>query len=139
MHALAAVEHPAVRAFALELLRRGHRLDNAFGLFEWNYLPGDHLAIMDALTAHQMDRETLHGAGLDLRKVFEDRETAECRDVLMWVYENTPCSLCRGEAVKILAASKCLPEAVIRECLDDCSVETRAFAIETLSRRGEST
>jgi hypothetical protein len=99
-----------VRDFGLDLLRRNHRLGNAFGLFRLNYEPGDSVAFMEALevAGRTSDPEILHGAGLDLRGVFEERVDPE--------------------SVEILLEAGVIPDEVLRECLDDCDPGTRELA-----------
>ena len=46
----------------------------------------------------------------------------------LWVYEHTPCSLCRESAVKALLERERAPKTLLLECLWDCSKDIRAMA-----------
>jgi hypothetical protein len=48
--------------------------------------------------------------------------------MLIWVYENTPCSNCRERAAKGLNEIGALSQEMIDECLWDGSEEIRKFA-----------
>ena len=128
--ALRAMENPQVRSFGIDLLHRRHRLAAAFGIFRLNYEPGDHDLFMNVLGGLESDTDTqvLHGIGLDLNEVYEERLAPECREPMLWIYENTPCSFCRERAVGTLLKTQQLPEEIRLECLDDCSPETRELA-----------
>jgi hypothetical protein len=134
LHALAAVQHSAVRDFGIDLLRRRRRLGNAFRLFELNYSRGDHRIFMQVFNGPPLTLEETHGAGFDLRKVYDKNDASECSEVLNWVYENTPCGLCRHGIVRILHKSGCMTNCILQECLHDSYPGTRAFARTLLNR-----
>jgi hypothetical protein len=104
VHALMNTHHPDVRALALKLLETPNRLAaHAIGLLVQNFAPGDH-ARVEALAFAPLDDEALHSPNPDS----EER-------VLRYLYENDPCSLCRGRVVLRLARLMRLPAWMAEE------------------------
>lgn len=131
VRALANVQAPEVRDFALRLLReRGSAVlldSEAARLFTASYEPGDHRALEAALPA-EGSVDHLHGLSQDLLQVTQVQKSPELAGCLRWVYEHTPCSLCREEAVRELIEREQAPEDLLRECLHDVSGDTRRMA-----------
>lgn len=131
VRALANVRAPEVREFALRLLReRGPEVlldSEAARLFTASYEPGDHEALEAALPA-EAEVNHLHGVSQDLLQVAQAQSDPELAGCLRWVYEHSPCSLCREQAVRELLERERAPEDLLRECLHDVSAETRKMA-----------
>lgn len=131
VRALANVRAPEVHALALRLLReRGTDVlldSEAARLFTASYERGDHQILEDALPA-EAEVDQLHGLSQDLLQVAQAQTDPELSGCLRWVYEQTPCSLCREQAVRELIERERAPENLLRECLHDVSADTRKMA-----------
>jgi len=55
-------------------------------------------------------------------------DTPDTRDIFLWYYEKTACSLCREDTVRKLIERGQAPEALLRECLLDCVPDIREMA-----------
>jgi hypothetical protein len=132
LKALWHVDHPGLRDLAMELLEK-RICDGVLGLVAHNYSEGDHARI-EAVLCENWNEEQVHSVGYDLREVFEENETPDCQRLMLWVYEHTPCALCRHHAVRILLTNEVAPAWMIRECCYDSDEETRALAKGRLGR-----
>lgn len=104
----------------------------AIELFINNYQEGDSKYIDPILNTVE-DKHILHGACMDTIKLFEKHPLKELVNVMLWVYENTPCTHCRNWAVGLLIEKGWLPEKQLNECLHDCVEDTRELAKIALS------
>jgi hypothetical protein len=120
--ALANTESAVVREFALELLNDG-KLE-AIELFKKNYADGDLQRIMQKLHTNDSD-DKIHSFSVDILQICGNQNSPEAVDCLLWLYENTPCAMCRNDAISNLIAIKKLPLAVAMECMWDCYEDTR--------------
>src|SRR5262249_24572835 len=95
--ALSNYEHPEVRRLALERLTvRQYRCDE-LRLLVKNYRAGDELLINGLLIGSD-DEQAMHDLGLGINAVAETNPTAPLNQALLFVYEQTPCSICRHSA-----------------------------------------
>lgn len=124
--ALAPVMHGEVRSAAKQLIADGD-LARGIALLVNNFEAGDfamcagHLALPDdADEAH-----TLVGELVDLCAAHPGGDALDC---LLYVYEHSPCSTCRREAVKVLIGMDSAPAWVLAESGVDADPETRALA-----------
>ena len=72
------------------------------------------------------ERGKMHELGeqiTDLAKAF----AAPSLPVMLWLYESTPCTQCRNNAVRYLLKWNLLPARIAAECRDDASEETRGL------------
>ena len=111
---------PTVRQLAVERLRAGRTGDSELRLLRHNYQPGDWNWLRGAVQLPD-DRDDLHDVTMDLLDVFEAHEAPETGDALLAVYEHTPCSCCREQAVKALLGRTQLPDWVRDECRFDAN------------------
>lgn len=138
LNALANVRHPAVRSLFFELLQTGRP---RFDLLQHNHESGDDVLVAsilaDASTVDQWRSNVnwIHGAGLDLLELVGKGVLSNHRIVLQWVYDNSPCSLCRNSAVSRLIELGMMPDWMLSECRYDCASSTRIKATTELSRR----
>lgn len=116
--------HEEVRALALERARAGRQSEGELRLFARNYRPGDWAIIRDGLRWPSDDDE-LHRILQDLLDVFESNPLDEAREPLRLVYELTPCTICRGGAVRLLVRNGWAPAWMIEECRFDADGQTR--------------
>lgn len=120
IEALARLEDKRIEELSMELLASGSLV--GVELMELNGSP-DQFRLLLPLLPGSGEPDKIHALAMDLNSISKGRR--ECEPVLRWVYENTPCSLCRGSAVRELVELKCLPEAIAAECRDDCTSEAR--------------
>lgn len=115
--ALDRLRSPAVRALALKMIEavrpRGARLLRS------NFEPGD-FARLERLLDALSDIEETHDLGLSVLEIVSKQERPpEARDILLRLYERTPCSSCRNEAVTTLVALDAVPSWMAEECRFD--------------------
>jgi len=131
--ALGHMQAEKVRQLALKLIERfgDAAARGVVGLFVHNYRPGDHSLIEAALPQNE-DIHALHSIGHDVRALAEAQGDPELAGCLLWMYEHTPCSLCRRNAVKLLIERERAPEPLLEECVWDADGDTRKRAAEAL-------
>lgn len=121
-----------VHEFARQRVREGKILGwgNSFVLdiFEKNFANDDAKLISDAILASKPTEDDIHRFGLSITSIAAENKTRELKELLMWVYENTPCSNCRESAVKRLNEIGALNQKMIDECIWDGSEDIREFA-----------
>ena len=125
--AMSNYAHPGVRRLAIERLRAGLFCEGELGLLKSTYQSGD-AALIEQVLRVPKDRDQLHGLAYGLIELFETNTDPESASLMLFVYEETPCSNCRARAVEILASTGQLPGWLIEECRDDCSEEIRLIA-----------
>lgn len=124
--ALSNYAHPEVRRLAIERLLAGRVLENELELLNKNYQPGDAVAIERALQVPG-DRDQLHWMVFDLVEVFRSNPLAELSNVMLFVYEESPCSNCRCRAVKGLVDTSMAPAWLLAEGQNDSSEDIREY------------
>lgn len=127
---LARLDHPAVRCLALDALRDATT--------EWHLgltlLAGSatdaDARLFGPLIDASPDDEELHRRCSDILRIVESgRLSAEAAaPLLVRIYEETPCSNCRGDAVRLLARYGRLPPWLAAECVFDVDEVTAAIA-----------
>jgi hypothetical protein len=127
--ALALVVHDDVRALATHMLEASST--EGLELFKHNFCAGDFDYIAARLTILS-DNDIAHSACSDLLNVCETNKSPEALGCLVWIYENTPCSACRGYAVNALITLNILPSELAEECKYDCNEETREEVVKYL-------
>jgi hypothetical protein len=123
--ALANLEHPAVREFALAGLAKGLREGLVASLFTRNYLRGDEHRILEALELPD-DANELHWLLMDIAKVLEANPDADGFPLGIISYEMTPCENCRFHAVELMLDRQAAPGWLIEECRYDSHERCRA-------------
>jgi hypothetical protein len=73
-----------------------------------------------------LDADGWHYLGMAVFTLLREMEAPpeESRAVLLRLYEDVPCSFCRGTAVSNLVASGGLPDWIAEECRYDAEAET---------------
>jgi len=138
---VAKIRHPAVRAYALtrrEKMTASNLIKDStlFDMWMTNYLPQD----ADELTAHVKsiaDAEVLHWGTFTL--LHESPGINMPDELLYYLYENNPCSLCRGKALELIIAKNTSKpneqsKKYIQECLWDCNMKTRSDALAEVNK-----
>ena len=127
VRALGRLHDDHIRGLALQRLAAGD--PSGAWLLRANYQPGDMVRLVPLLDAAADDHEA-HDLGfaiLDLVKE-HDIPAQECRDLLLRLYERTPCSLCRHDAAAALDARGEVPKWMADECLFDADPATVRLA-----------
>jgi hypothetical protein len=129
--ALSQVSDPRIHQFAKMKMETSTLLsadNDAIGLFINNFESGDERLIRDALDRIQPNPEDAHSLGYSIRLLADQREDPSLANLLLWVYENTPCAFCRRQAAFWLDRTHQLPDELRFECQYDSDEDTRAFA-----------
>lgn len=120
------LNHPDVRALALQLMSEGRQPEIAIRLRRSSFQPGD-LKIATALVETlDPDEDGWHGIGLAVLDVLRNADVPaqESQRILLLLYEQVPCSLCRGSVVDKLAAASGVPDWMAEECQFDVDPRT---------------
>lgn len=123
-HALKNVEDPYVRKFTIEQLRIPYTAGDAIDILSGNYEDGDYKLVLAALS-QEMDRDYYHWLAIGTRDFCKAHPSPAVQDVLMVLYENLYCTMCRASAVEMLTEFGPLPEWMAEECRYDASLDLR--------------
>jgi hypothetical protein len=124
LEALKWIEHPTIRALAVDLLERGERKAWAVGLLISNYREGDYALIETAIKA-EADEDELHAIGRRLLDVVDAHPGRDAASTLTAFYEMGPCSECREDVVDHLLSLDALPDWMRKECRYDANLDLR--------------
>jgi hypothetical protein len=126
MNALEHVTHPLVREFALTELQERRSDKPIVGLFIKNYQECDDQRLLDQLQLPE-DLNLRHWMLMDLTKVLEQNESADCLRLGQIIYFHTPCESCRFYAAKLLNDRQVAPEWLTDECRLDSNEDCRSL------------
>lgn len=126
---LSEYKDPRIAALAKELITSTELTpddDEVIALFKHNYVPGDEELILNALKRfNSADADNLHAMGGAVSDILENNtDTALC-GLATWLYENTPCEVCRKNAVQWLCENDRLSPAMRTECQYDANCQIR--------------
>ncbi len=93
IRAVAMFHDSQVRALALQLIAAKHHTSDAIKLFIHNFQAGDELFL--AGIVEQSIDDDLHSLICSMIDVFEQNLTQSSQDLLVTLYEQSPCSICR--------------------------------------------
>jgi len=127
VRAIEDIADPRLRQLGFELIASS-RIIEGISLLWNNALPGDEPAILAAIVPLSDDWD-VHSVAMDMLKLGKD---LDIREHLIWVYENSPCSLCRNSAVRDLIEINQAPDSILQECLLDCDTDLRKLAEDAL-------
>jgi len=130
INALAQLSDPQVHDLARQKMRQHELLDgdsNAIDLFIHNY-DNDAGLIMQALTSVEPNDKEAYDLGFSIIKVAEQYDDLALANPLRWLYENSPCTLCREDAIFQLIKRQRFDQTLVNECLFDARATIRAFA-----------
>jgi hypothetical protein len=128
--ALGRIESPVVRDMALEQIQAGK--PSGARLLASNYRSGDLNTILPMLR-DLSDKDEIHDLGLAVLNLTGENDVPveESGDILILLYERTPCSMCRGDAVSRLFKAGQVPAWIADECRFDSDPDTvKLFAAE---------
>ena len=118
---------PRLRDLGFELIAAGWVVDG-ISLLERNAIREDETEVLSAVK-FLTDNWDLHSVGMDLTNLGERIESSE---ILLWTYENNPCSVCREFTLRALIKLNKSPDWLLRESSFDCLKDTRDLAAEAL-------
>jgi hypothetical protein len=122
--ALSNYAHAEVRSLALRKIAMGQSSEKIIPLLAKNYRTGD-AHLIERVLMTPPDREELHSLVSDLAEVIRANPVSELSRTMLFVYEESPCSLCRHEAVKALRHCASAPSWLLEEGRHDASDEIR--------------
>lgn len=102
-------------------------------LFVRNYQTQDEVLIMSALARLSPNDDKAHSLGSDIRKIIEEYDSPGFLEMGRWLYETTPCTICRHSAVKWMMDKGCISPEIAAECLHDADEDTREIALQAKS------
>lgn len=120
--------HPSIREFALGLLKQG-TCESVVSLFERNFSEGDENCILDALQLSEEPFER-HGLLLDVIKVLEANSEANCEQLGVVAYFETPCQNCRFYAARLLHGVNVSPDWLVEEAHLDSEEDIRKLFVQ---------
>lgn len=124
VNALANLDDPTVRAFALQKLDEGYAVGRMIRLLVNNFEDEDWQRL-ETLTSQELDRETMHDVGWGFTDIFRRHPVREAIPTLLNLYEYDPCSQCRERFVECLHRLQALPDWMREECLYDANDDLR--------------
>jgi len=135
------VADPLVRAKGLELIAKAPKFSDwglGIDLLQKNYRAEDETLIRRALETipPEIDVDQLHGIVCSLVDLIKDNAEFTFETLLPWIYENSPCSLCRRDSLKQMLQRNIATKELIEECRDDCYSETRELAEKWKAQHG---
>jgi hypothetical protein len=127
LNALDDLSHPDVRALGLRLREDGgDRHRSWMGLLKRNLQEGDHELFEDSILK-ETNEEAMHAYGFVVRQLVEELGRHDFTDLLMLLYDRTPCGECRERFVRLLSEIGRLPRWMIEESRFDANRYLRAF------------
>lgn len=122
--ALGQNSHPLVRAFALAELRKPTLESPIVGLLIKNFEQGDEQRLLEHVEL-PVDAGYGHWMLMDLIKLLEENESADCSKLGQIVYFHTPCSNCRFFAARLLFKRGNVPAWLADECRTDSEKDSQ--------------
>jgi hypothetical protein len=96
-------------------------------LLKGSFVPGDEQAVEQVLSRKLVNNiKEWHWFLEDVVELFESNPTIKATRALEYVYENTPCSACRGRAVKLLVQLGTVSQATRTEGMLDANQSVRS-------------
>jgi hypothetical protein len=118
-----------VRALALKWLAEGSRPVNTVDLLVHNYQEGDY-ELIGRLVQQDHGPDMWEALGIAIREVFEAHPSAEAAPILLTLYEQGYCTMCRCSVVECLLTLGPLSDGMIDECHYDANKVTRKTVAE---------
>ena len=123
---LGALDTPAVRRFALGLLRRRPLPWNGMEALRSSLRKGDEPLVLSALVSvADKDRATRHDPILDVVGFMRRLPDGQWQPHAEWIFEHSPCSVCRDSAVDWMAERGTIPDAFLNEIPYDAEPDIR--------------
>ena len=131
--ALSHHAEPQVRAAAYEALERGE-LVSYVTLLRRSGLAVDVEPLLEATRVSGVlaDADKAHDVTGALNHLVEENPEMNDLRLPVWIYEFSPCRVCRYKAVEIMAERLILPQWIAEECLSDAYDDIREIAAKYL-------
>jgi hypothetical protein len=127
VRAVASFGHPELRSAALQLIANGD-LAHGARLLVGNFEEGD-LSRCAQRFERPTDIDQCHSLCGELLELCAAHPCPEALDCLLCVYEFSPCSTCRYDAVKALIGIGIAPAWLLEEAAFDADPDTRALVL----------
>jgi hypothetical protein len=131
VEALAQIRDERVSAFGRAQLVAGELpkiASEVIDLFTLNYQARGEELISAAVQRIAPSEDEAHGLGLSILRVCKKNQSPAFSGSLGWVYETTPCTICRHDALKELVALERHTPEMIADSLFDAEEDTRKLA-----------
>ncbi|MGN1417045.1 MAG: hypothetical protein ACI4XF_09385 [Oscillospiraceae bacterium] len=127
LDALCVIRADSVHEYSLSLLKKEYS-EKAVEMLIKNYKDSDFGLFMDILNSLDVSYEDTDWHGI-IRFILHEAENDRIPDeALMYIYNNSLCSFCRGSAVDEMRRRDILTDQIINECLYDCNSDIRETA-----------
>lgn len=133
--ALVQIEHPSVRALALEVLDTSLRPWELIEMLTRNFCPGDEEAI-ERILNRTWDADEMHRLTIDVNHLIEANPQGAFSGALMRLYEEGWCTFCRERVIEKLTGFGPLPTNIVEEGHFDADKATRKLVQQTMSGNG---
>jgi hypothetical protein len=120
------VSDPRVRELAIRRLGCAETARGAIPLLTRTFESGDHLLI-EPILQDAGDGDELHSLLYEVVELFDAHPVPEAARSLRFVYEHTPCTNCRLQALELLESIGALTPWIAAEAHMDASAEVRAL------------
>jgi len=98
-----------------------------------NFEPDDAKLILDVILASTPNRDDREYLSFGINEIAAKVKNPEMKDLLVWVYENTPWGMCREDAVEKLSEIGALEREMLEECMRDGNKDLREYAKKKMS------
>ena len=121
--------HNLVREFGLALIAKPEPDYRGFLCLLKSYRPNDLPKMVECLDRFlNLDSDDIHRLCIDLRNLVKEMSPQQRIPFMIWTYEHSPCSACRGWGAEILIKDGTLPESYRQEMLVDADSYARELA-----------
>ena len=124
LNVLTSLRSELVEKYAVDLLKEDYNNESAIQMLIINYKPKYKECLLSILNSLKVDynEDIWHAVGIKIIDAYEQNIRLP-KEVYMYVYNNTLCSCCRYEIVRILAKHKWLSKDIIEECRYDSNLD----------------
>ena len=122
--AIAKNSHPLVREFALQELMQEEPPTDVGSFFIRNFEPGDERRLLSAI-AQPLTPDDRHSVITDLLEVLDLNADSTSAELGLVIYGESPCAVCRANAVRLLVRDQATPDWLLEECRDDSEEKVR--------------
>ncbi|MDH5718862.1 MAG: hypothetical protein OEZ22_14645 [Spirochaetia bacterium] len=122
---------PSINEFFIDVIQNKKIpiLHESLCLLKLNYNSGNYTIIESVLRdlSSDINSHQLHDLGYDLLDIVKENHINELKNIVLWVYYNSPCTNCRFESIKLLKKIDSIPSYILSEGLYDCSDEIQNY------------
>ena len=129
-------QNPSKKAhdFALSLISEEKETENGIELLCKNFRKEDEELLFDAIKTIRITRTSgWHKAFMAVESAFEKGCWKPKTNILEYLYQNTLCSCCRFNIVKLMNKHNALTRQILNECIYDSYIVIRVFAERKLN------